>query len=95
MQLNFAIAREKALTVPVTALFMLFAVMLPRYPTTAKTWFISLILIALAYLVFNFRQLKNISAPERLFFAAIMINFLWIAFSYYYNGEPAGGRGYV
>lgn len=91
MQLDLAIIRVKALTILVTTPFVLFVVTLPRYKGTAKIWFYSLVLMALAYLVFNSKQLKKISATERLFFAAIVINFLWIAFCYYYNGEP--GRG--
>jgi len=91
MQLDFPVTRNKALTILVTAFFVLFVVMLPRYNDTAKIWFFFLILISLIYMAFNLRQLKNISSQERVFFAVIVLNFLWIAFSFYANGEP--GRG--
>ena len=86
---------RKALTGTVTSLFALFVVMLPRYTDTAKTWYFFLILVALIYLVLNFKQVKNTTAAERVLFAAIVINFLWMAFSFYYNGEPGRGASFL
>ncbi len=91
MQPNISAIKAKLLPVTGSALFVLFIVMLPRYNEIAKNWFALLILLALAYLVFNIRQLKNTAPAERLFFGAVIINFLWIAFCFYANGEP--GRG--
>ncbi|MCP4391925.1 MAG: O-antigen ligase family protein [Gammaproteobacteria bacterium] len=95
MQLDFPITKEKALPLAGTILFVLFVVMLPRYTDTAKTWFVLLILLALVYLLFNFKQLQQTSLVERLFFGAVVVNFLWIAFSYYANGEPGRGASFL
>ena len=86
---------KKVLTGTVISLFALFVVMLPRYTDTAKTWYFFLILIALAYLALNIKQVKDTSAVERVLFAAIVINFLWMAFSFYYNGEPGRGASFL
>ena len=77
------------------ALFVLFVVMLPRYTDTAKTWFVLLIVTALGYLVLNSRQFKATTLLERTLFAVIMLNFLWIAFTFYANGEPGMGAAFV
>jgi len=95
MQIDVYDLREKALTVVVASLFVLFVVMLPRYTDIAKTWFMLLILAALGYLVFNFKQVKFTNMLERLLFAAIIMNFLWIAFTFYANGEPGRGASFV
>lgn len=95
MQLNFAFFHDKALPFFVTSLFGLFVVMLPRYTDNAKTWFVLLILTALGYLLLNLKQLKDTTLPERIFFAAVIVNFLWIAFTYYVNGEPGRGASFV
>ena len=78
-----------------TVLFALFVVMLPRYTDTAKTWFALLILAATIFLAFNWRQLRETSRLERLFFAVLIANFAWIAFTFYYNGEPGRGASFV
>lgn len=78
-----------------SALFVLFIVTLPRYTDFAKNWFALLILLALAYLLLNLRQLKHTAPMERLFFAAILVNFSWIAFCFYANGEPGRGASFV
>ena len=95
MNLDAHVIREKALTVLVTSFFVLFVVMLPRYTDTAKTWFVLLCLMALGYLVLNFKLVRDTSFLERLFFAAIILNFLWIALSFYANGEPGRGASFV
>ncbi len=95
MQSNYTITKYKAFTVVVTSLFALFVVMLPRYTDTAKTWFALLILIALIYLIANFRQLRQTSTAERAWFAVIVAEFAWIAFTYYFNGEPGHGYSFV
>lgn len=95
MNLDIHVIREKSLTVLVTSLLVLFVVMLPRYTDTAKTWYVLLILTALGYLIFNFKQLKDTTLLERAFFAAIVANFVWIAFTFYINGEPDRGASFV
>jgi len=95
MNLGVHVIREKALTVLVTSFFVLFVVMLPRYTDTAKAWFMLLILMALGYLVLNFKLVKETSLLERMLFAVIILNFLWIAFSFYINGEPGRGASFV
>ena len=95
MNLDVHVIREKALTVLVTSFFVLFVVMLPRYTDTAKTWFVLLCLTALGYLVLNFRLVRDTSFLERMLFAAIIFNFLWIVLSFYVNGEPGRGASFV
>lgn len=95
MQPACTITKDKMFTVIVTSLFALFVVMLPRYTDTAKTWFALLILIALLYMIANFRQLRQTSNLERVFFAVLIGNFVWIAFCYYFNGEPGRGSSFL
>jgi len=95
MQAGYTITKDKAFTVIVTTLFALFVVMLPRYTDTAKTWFALLILGATVYLALNWRQLRQTSKLERVFFAVLVGNFAWIAFCYYVNGEPGRGSSFV
>jgi O-antigen ligase len=95
VQIDFSDIKAKLLPASGAMLFVLFAVMLPRYTETAKTWYVLLILLALVYLMFNFNQLKDTKSAERLFFAAIVVNFLWIAFCYYANGEPGRGASFL
>jgi hypothetical protein len=92
---NLSAIKVKTLPVMGSALFVLFIVMLPRYTDTAKNWFVLLILLALTYLVFNIRLLKDTTPAERLFFGAVIINFLWIAFCFYANGEPGRGSTFL
>lgn len=91
LMIEYAQARQLALAVATTILFVLFLVMLPRYTDTGKIWYALLILLAAAYLLSNPRLLRQTSTAERLYFGAIVANFSWIAFCYYANGEP--GRG--
>jgi len=95
MHLNFAFFHNKALPIFVTSLFVLFVVMLPRYTDIAKTWFVLLILTALGYLILNLKQLKDTTLLERTFFTVVIVNFLWIALTFYVNGEPEGGASFV
>jgi len=95
MPVDFSDMKSKLVPISGTILFMLYAVMLPRYTDTAKTWFVLLILLGLAYMLFHIKQVKNTGAAERLFFAAIIVNFLWIAFCYYANGEPGRGAAFL
>ncbi len=92
---KFSIKIDKALTPLVTILFVLFVLMLPRYDDIAKVWFLILILTSCGYLVFNLREFKATSMIERAFFAAIIANFLWIAFTFYFNGEPGRGSSFL
>jgi O-antigen ligase len=92
---NLSAIKVKTLPVMGSALFVLFIVMLPRYTDTAKNWFVLLILLALTYLVVNIRLLKDTTPAERLFFGAVIINFLWIAFCFYANGEPGRGSTFL
>ncbi len=95
MQPRLFLSREQIPGTLVTALFALFVVMLPRYTDTAKTWFVLLILGATIYLACNWRQLRQTSRLERVFFAALIGNFAWIAFCYYANGEPGRGSSFL
>lgn len=95
MPVDFSDIKSKLVPISGTLLFMLYAVMLPRYTDTAKTWFVLLILLGLAYMLYHIKQVKNTGFAERLFFAAIIVNFLWIAFCYYANGEPGRGASFL
>lgn len=95
MQLNFAFFQDKALPIFVMSLFVLFVVMLPRYTEISKTWYVLLILTALFYLILNLKELKDTTLLERTFFAVVIVNFLWIAFTFYVNGEPGRGASFV
>ena len=95
MQPRLFFSREQIPVTLVTAPFALFVVMLPRYTDTAKTWFALLILGATVYLAFNWRQLLQTSKLERIFFAVVIGNFAWIAFCYYFNGEPGRGSSFL
>ncbi len=79
----------------ITVLFVLFAVMLPRYTDTAKTWYVLLILSAFVFLLVSPGQLRQTSRPERLFLLAICLNFAWIVVSFYVNDQPGRGDGFV
>jgi O-antigen ligase len=95
MQSRFQLSREQVPVILVTALFALFVVMLPRYTDTAKTWYALLILGATVFLACNWRELARTNRLERLFFAVLILNFAWIAFCYYANGEPGRGASFV
>ncbi|MCP4875574.1 MAG: O-antigen ligase family protein [Gammaproteobacteria bacterium] len=95
MQSDFTNIREKALTASISLLFILFIIMLPRYNDVAKVWFVILILTAFGYLVFNLREIKSTTGAERAFLGAVIANFLWIAFTYYINGEPGRGSSFL
>ena len=88
-------SRKKLFTAVVTSLFVLFVVMLPRYTDTAKTWFVLLLLTALGYLILNLKQLKDTTLLERTFFTVVIFNFMWIAFTFYINGEPGRGASFL
>ncbi|MCP4469932.1 MAG: O-antigen ligase family protein [Gammaproteobacteria bacterium] len=95
MQPRLYLSREQIPGALVTTLFALFVVMLPRYTDTAKTWFVLLILGVAIYLARNWRQLRQTSRLERVFFAVLVGNFAWIAFCYYANGEPGRGSSFL
>ena len=95
MQPRLYLSREQIPGILVTALFALFVVMLPRYTDTAKIWFVLLILGAAVCLACNWRQLWQTSRLERVFFAVLILNFVWIAFCYYANGEPGRGASFL
>ncbi|MCP4979202.1 MAG: hypothetical protein GY935_01750 [Gammaproteobacteria bacterium] len=95
MQSEFTNVREKALTASISLLFILFIIMLPRYNDVARAWFVILILAAFGYLVFNFKEIKSTTGAERAFLGAVIANFLWIAFTYYINGEPGRGSTFL
>lgn len=89
--IRFRVTSKNLLGVATIALFLLFIVMLPRYTETAKVWYLLLILTGFFYLVFDFRQIGNTTAAERTFFTVMLLNFAWMACSFYINDQP--GRG--
>ena len=72
-----------------------FLITLPRYTELGKTFYILLLLCASGYLLVNIRRLGKTTGAERLFFGVVILNFLWIAFCYYFNGEPADGHSFL
>ncbi|MCP4767181.1 MAG: O-antigen ligase family protein [Gammaproteobacteria bacterium] len=95
MKPDLSVINAKVLPFMVSSLFVLFIVMLPRYTDFAKNWFALLILLALVYLVFNFKLIKQTVPAERLFLGVVLLNFSWIAFSFYANGEPGRGASFL
>jgi O-antigen ligase len=95
MQANFANIREKTPAALVALFFVLFIIMLPRYTDAAKTWFVLLILGAFLYLLFDLKQLSQTDTIERVFLAAILLNFAWLAFSHYVNGASHRGASFL
>ena len=86
---------HKAPQIALASLFAVFVVTLPRYTDLAKIWFALLILTALGYLLLNPRELLRTTAGERLYFGAMIVNFAWMAFTFYYNGQPELGAGFL
>jgi len=95
VHIDFSVIKPKLLPASGTILFVLYAVMLPRYTDTAKAWFVLLILLALVFFIFSIKHVRYTGTAERLYFAAIIVNFLWIAFCYYANGEPGRGAAFL
>ncbi|MDH3760540.1 MAG: O-antigen ligase family protein [Gammaproteobacteria bacterium] len=95
MQLEISIIKDKAFPLAGTLLFVLFVVMLPRYTDTAKTWYVLLILTGFFYLIFNIGQVRETSTAERIFLSVVILNFLWIAFCFYVNGQPGRGSSFL
>lgn len=79
----------------VTALFAPFIILLPRYMGTAITLFALLILTSLVYLILHPTQVKRTNSIERFFFISMLANYLWMAFIFYYNGEPDRGANFL
>ena len=88
-------SKTPVLRVALTFLLGWYIVTLPRYIGITKYAFVLLILVAFVYLVFNFRQVRQTSGAERAFFAVVIGEFLWIAFTYYFNGEPGQGDSFL
>ena len=86
---------HKAFSAWITLLFVLFAVMLPRYTDAAKTWYVLLILSALIFVLASPFQVRDTSRLERFFFCSVILNFAWILFSFYINDQPGRGWNFV
>ena len=95
MQFSTLLTREQAPAVLLALLFGTFILLLPRFTDAAKTPFALLILVASIHALARFRQLGKCDGAERLFLAAVVVNFLWMAFSFYYNGSPGRGDTYL
>jgi len=90
-----SLSKTAILRIALTFLFGLYIITLPRYIEIAKYGFVLLILVAFVYLAFNSRQTRQTSGAERAFFAVVILEFLWIAFTYYFNGEPGQGDSFL
>ncbi len=88
-------SREKLLYLATATLFGCFVVLLPRYTDLAKDFYYLLALIALAYFGLNLRQVAILDRPQQLLFAVIALNFAWIAFTFYVNGQPGRGASFL
>ncbi len=95
MSINPPEFARKAFVAWICLLFVLFTVMLPRYTDIAKTWYVLLILSALAFMLLSPAQLRQTSRAERLFLAVVCLNFAWILISFYANDQPGRGDRFV
>ena len=95
MQLENRSIHEKLPSILLASIFAVFVLTLPRFTDMSKAWFVALIMFGFFYFVFNFKQLAQTTHKERLFFAAVILNFLWMAFSFYLNGEPGRGASFL
>ena len=95
MRIDYPSLRANWLPVLVALLFALFVITLPRYMDLAKTWYVLLLLAGLGCLLLDFRQLAATTSAERLFIAVVVLNFSWIAFSYYANGQTDRGASFL
>jgi O-antigen ligase len=89
------LTRENWPGVIITLLFALYLIPLTRYSEIGKLGFVLLLLSGFFYLLFNPKQARGTGPALRLFFAVVIVDFLWIAFSYYLNGQPGSGHGMV
>lgn len=87
--------RDKLLYLATATLFGGFVVLLPQYTDLAKDFYYLLALIALAYFGLNLQQLATLDRPLQLLFAVIALNFAWIAFTFYVNGQPGRGASFL
>jgi O-antigen ligase len=88
-------SKNQLINALVTTLFAMYILTLPRYIDVAKYCFVLLILSAFIYLAANIRQILQTSNAERAFFLVVITDFVWIAFTYYLNGEPGQGDSFV
>jgi O-antigen ligase len=95
MQINSILSKDRAPLVLLTIVFATFIVMLPRYTDSAKTVFALLILTASCYSLMQLKRLGSCDRAERFFFIAVIANFLWMAFSYYFNDQPGRGDSFL
>ena len=95
MRIDYQILRTNGPAVVVTVLFALFMITLPRFTEFSRTWYALLLLAGLICMVFDFRRIRKIAAAERVFFSILLLNFAWIAFSSYYNGQAGKGSAFL
>ena len=95
MQIDFLKATEKVIEIFVTSAFVMFILLLPRYTDYSKFFFYLLCLTSLAALVSSFKEYSSITLLEKIFLFILVLNFAWISFCYYFNGEPGRGSSMV
>jgi len=95
MQLEIRSIHEKLPSVLLASIFAVFVLTLPRFTDTSKAWYFALIMFGFFYFLVYFKQLAHTTSRERLFFAVVILNFLWMAFSFYLNGEPGPGASFL
>lgn len=76
-------------------LFIGFTITLPRFTDTAKYFFGLLALTGLTYFIFNLSEIKILPTEKKLFFILLLINFAWIAISFYWNYEPGRSDSFL
>ncbi|MFT5741123.1 MAG: O-antigen ligase [Gammaproteobacteria bacterium] len=79
----------------ISLVFALFIVLFPRFTELSKPFYVLLILTGTFYLLVNLKQLKETRLSERLFFIVILLNFGWIAFSFYINKDPTSSDSFL
>lgn len=93
MQIALLSNRHRLLGLFTTAMLVLFLIFLPRYIDISMDFFYLLCLTGFVALVPNLRDFRQIQFQDKAFLLIIVLNFLWIWFCYYINGEPEGGSG--
>jgi len=87
--------RENWPVILVTLTFALYLVPLPRFNDIGKVGFALLALGGFFYLLFNPKRALDTGPRERFFFIVVLANFIWIATTFYLNGQPGSGYSMV
>lgn len=91
----FEKVRDHWLQFVTNLLLALCIITLPAYIDTGKNVFYLLALLSLYYLFTNLHQLKRLDKVLKIFFAVLVLHFLWTLFTFYINGSPGRGSNFI